>query len=371
MATNQKPGVQERILLHLLDYSDYKGSVEVPFALSQMGIANAVSIARSNVPRAIAGLKDQGLLVERQAHVKGVSRKRKAYFLTDPGMNMADDTWKRLRHFSFRAILEGGNTVTTTLGNANQELPFSMRPVDLIRYLDDNGILDTRLLSKELVERDLSKHVEKQLVTALGDLPRLRHFYGREQELDNMVNLLDARATTLLIPGIAGIGKTTIASKLIERFMHRRNLLYHRCQDWEGSRSFFDSVADWLANIGDSNFADYLAATPVPKPSEAARLLVDALEGTAALIVIDDFHKIADSILHKTFQAMSLALLGSEEEIGLVIFSRSFKPVVPTKDAEGRIASLVLPLDGLDSEAGRNNGCTSTDYQEVIHWYLN
>ena len=74
------------------------------------------------------------------------------------------------------------------------------------------------------------------MVTALGDLPRLRHFYGREKELDNMVSLLDARATTLLIPGIAGIGKTTIASKLIERFMHRRNLLYHRCQDWEGSR---------------------------------------------------------------------------------------------------------------------------------------
>ncbi|NCG42990.1 MAG: tetratricopeptide repeat protein [Euryarchaeota archaeon] len=367
MNSTQKPGVQERILLHLLDYSDYKGSVEVPFSLSQMGIANAVYIARSNVPRAIAGLKDQCLLVERQAHVKGVSRKRKAYFLTEPGMNLADDTWKRLREFSFRAILEDGNIVSTTLGNANQELPFSMRPVDLIRYLDDNGVLDTRLLSKELVERDLSKHVEKQLVTALGDLPRLRHFYGREKELDNMVSLLDARATTLLIPGIAGIGKTTIASKLIERFMHRRNLLYHRCQDWEGSRSFFESVADWLANIGDPNFADYLAATPVPNPSEAARLLGDALEGTAALIVIEDFHKIADSTLHKTFQAMSLALLGSEEEIGLVIFSRSFKPVVPAKDAEGRIASLVLPLDGLDSEAGRNL-LTSFESLEDEQW---
>jgi len=367
MTSTQKPGVQERILLHLLDYSDYKGSVEVPFSLSQMGIANAVSIARSNVPRAIAGLKDQGLLVERQAHVKGVSRKRKAYFLTESGMNLADETWKRLREFPFRAILEDGNIVSTTLGNANQELPFSMRPVDLIRYLDDNGVLDTRLLSKELVERDLSKHVEKQLVTALGDLPRLRHFYGREKELDNMVSLLDARATTLLIPGIAGIGKTTIASKLIERFMHRRNLLYHRCQDWEGSRSFFESVADWLANIGDPEFADYLAATPVPNPSEAARLLVDALEGTAALIVIDDFHKIADSTLHKTFQAMSLALLGSEEEIGLVIFSRSFKPVVPAKDAEGRIASLVLPLDGLDSDAGRNL-LTSFESLEDEQW---
>ena len=47
-----------------------------------------------------------------------------------------------------------------------------MRPVDIIRYLDDNLILDVRSLSEDLIERDLSKQVEKQLVTSLGDLPR-------------------------------------------------------------------------------------------------------------------------------------------------------------------------------------------------------
>ena len=350
---NVKPGVQERILLHLLDYSDYKNSVEVPFSLSQMGIANAVAIARSNVPRAIAGLKDQGLLIERQAHVKGVSRKRKAYFLTDSGKNLAEDTWNDLRSFPLRCILSDGKIESSTLGEINTILPFTMRSVDIIRYMDDNCVLDSRSLTADLIERDLSKHVEKQLVTALGDLPRLRHFYGREKELDNMYNLLEARATTLLVPGIAGIGKTTMASKLIERFMHRRNLMYHRCQDWEGSRAFFESIGEWLASIGDSTFADYIATTPVPKPAEAAKLLIDALEGTPSLIVIDDFHKVADATLHQTFQAMALGLLGSEEKIGLVLFSRSFKPVVPSKDAEGRIASLVLPLDGLDSDSGR------------------
>lgn len=370
MVSNAKPGVQERILLHLLDYSDYKSSVEVPFSISQMGIANAVAIARSNVPRAIAGLKDQGLLIERQAHVKGVSRKRKAYFLTDSGMNVAEETWNELRSFPLRCILEDGQISNTTLGDINTILPFSMRSVDIIRYLDENCILDVRMLSADLIERDLSKHVEKQLVTALGDLPRLRHFYGREKELDNMCNLLDARATTLMVPGIAGIGKTTMASKLIERFMHRRNLFYHRCQDWEGSRSFFESIADWLANIGDSTFADYIATTPVPKPADSARLLIDALGGAPSLIVIDDFHKISDTTLHQTFQAMALGLLGSEEEIGLVMFSRSFKPVVPAKDAEGRIASLVLPLDGLDSESGRKLLSSYEDLGEEQWLYI-
>ena len=190
MAAQAKPGVQERILLHLLDYSDFKDSIEVPFALSQMGIANAVAIARSNVPRAIAGLKEQGILVERQAHVKGVSRKRKAYFLTDSGVLLASETWERLSEFPVTCVLDEQPAVSTTLGSAKSVLPFEMRPVDIIRYIDEHNRLDVRNLSADLVERDLSKHVEKQLVTSLADLPRLRHFYGRATELDNMVCLL-------------------------------------------------------------------------------------------------------------------------------------------------------------------------------------
>ena len=135
MAAQAKPGVQERILLHLLDYSDFKDSIEVPFALSQMGIANAVAIARSNVPRAIAGLKDQGILVERQAHVKGVSRKRKAYFLTDSGVSLANETWERLSDLPVRCILDEQPAVATTLGGAKGCLLYtSPSPRDRTRY---------------------------------------------------------------------------------------------------------------------------------------------------------------------------------------------------------------------------------------------
>jgi len=355
-----KPGVQERILLHLRDYSDYSEEVEVPFALSQMGIANAVAIARSNVPRAIAGLKDQGLLIERQAHVSGVSRKRKAYFLTEPGISLAEETWGRLRNFPFRCIVSDGKTVSTTLGETQEVLPFTMRPVDVIRYLDDNGVMDARSLSEDLIERDLSKHVEKQLVSSLADLPRLRHFYGRTAELEMMFDLLEAKddpsraVRTIHVAGIAGIGKTTVASKLIERFMHRRNLLYHRCQDWEGALGFLEAVADWLANIGDGMLSDYLAATPVPRANDASRILADALSVAPCLIVIDDYHKVSDKALHQTIQALALSIPKIEQEVGLVLFSRSHRVAIPSKDAEGNIISMPMVLGGLDIEASRN-----------------
>ena len=35
----------------------------------------------------------------------------------------------------------------------HEVLPFPMRPVDVIRYMDDNGVLDVRGLSPDLVDR--------------------------------------------------------------------------------------------------------------------------------------------------------------------------------------------------------------------------
>ena len=86
LAVIPRPGVQDRILLHLRDFSEYSESIEVPFAISQMGIANAVSIARSNVPRAIAGLKEEGILIERQLHLR--CSEKESIFSVISGWNM-------------------------------------------------------------------------------------------------------------------------------------------------------------------------------------------------------------------------------------------------------------------------------------------
>ena len=368
--SHPRPGVQERIMLHLRDYADYTDSVEVPFALSQMGIANAVAIARSNVPRAIAGLKDANHLIERQAHVAGVSRKRKAYFLTDSGMVQAEETWNRLSEHPVRLVDKDGASHTTTLAGSIDIATFPLRAVDVLRYMGDNGMLDLRTLNEELIQRDLDKHVEKQLVTSLGDLPRTRAFFGRETELDNICALLDARSSCLLVPGIAGIGKTALAGKVIEQYTHRRNLLYHRCQDWEGSRAFLEACSEWLSTIGDDDLSDYIHATAVPQSSVAVNLIIGALEETPSLIVIDDLHKVNDDALFAIIRGLSQRM-GDVQECGLVMFSRSFRAVVPLKDPEGNISALVLPLDGLDQSASRNLLTTmpDIDMSAFLHIY--
>ena len=363
-----RPGVQERIFLHLRDFIDHSGKVEVPFALSQMGIANAVAIARSNVPRAIAGMKENGQLIERQAHVAGVSRKRKAYFLTSEGAKVADEIWAKVSQQTVRLILPDGRSEDVHLSDAVEMSDLPLRHVDILRYMDDNGSVDLSSLSPDLIERDLSKHIEKQLVSFLNDIPRTRRFFGREKELDNMAALLDSKSNSILVPGIAGIGKTALAAKLLEKFTHRRNLLYHRCQDWEGSRSFLEACAEWLSAIGDNDLSDYISSTPVPQSSIAVNLIVAGLSDSPALIVIDDLHKIGDESLISLLRGLTLRI-SNLKEVGLVMFSRSFRMVVPESDSSGQIVTLVIPLEGLDENSSKQilTAMPNLESQQFMH----
>jgi len=365
-----RPGVQERILLHLRDYVEHAGRVEVPFALSQMGIANSVAIARSNVPRAISGMREQGLLVERQAHVTGVSRKRKAYFLTDEGIKVANGIWEKVSTQNIRLKFPDGSSQNVPLVNALELTDLPLRHVDILRYIDDNGGLDLSVLSAELIERDLSKHIEKQLVTSFNDLPRTRKFFGREKEVDDMVNLLEKRSSSILVPGIAGIGKTALAGKILERFTHERNLLYHRCQDWEGSRAFLEATAEWQSTMGNNGLSDYLAAIPIPQANVTIDLIIEGLKNSPSLIVIDDLHKVGDETLITILRGIATKI-PNLSQVGVIMFSRSFRMVVPEKDSDGRILTLVMPLEGLDKESSKQilSALPDMDGSQFLHIY--
>jgi len=365
-----RPGVQERILLHLRDYADYADKVEVPFAISQMGIANAVAIARSNVPRAISGMKETGHLIERQAHVSGVSRKRKAYFLTAEGVKLADQIWSKVSEQPVKIIHPDGRSEMVELQLALQITELPLRHVDILRYIDDSGTIDLSSLSPDLIERDLSKHIEKQLVSSLNDLPRLRRFYGREDEISKMAKILESDSTTLLVPGIAGIGKTALAAKLIERFTHRRNLLYHRCQDWEGSRAFLETCSEWLSMIGSSDLGDYISSSAVPQATIVANMLIEGLNNSPALIVIDDLHKVADENLFAILRAIAIKVPESDE-FGLAMFTRSFRMIVPESDSAGNLLTHFIPLEGLDQDSSRQilSAMPDIELQQFLHIY--
>jgi tetratricopeptide (TPR) repeat protein len=88
--------VAERITLHLSQHQKFKDSYDVPFDVSQDGIAQALLISRAHAAVELKKLKESGEVQERLAHIKRGKNKRKVYFLTTTGEEKAE----KIRRFA-------------------------------------------------------------------------------------------------------------------------------------------------------------------------------------------------------------------------------------------------------------------------------
>jgi len=83
--------VGERIIIYLGRYQRLKDSFDVPFDVSQDGIAGSLGISRAHAAIELKKLKETGEVEERLAHIKRGRNKRKVYFLTESGERRATD----------------------------------------------------------------------------------------------------------------------------------------------------------------------------------------------------------------------------------------------------------------------------------------
>ena len=57
--------VEERILLHLLDYIYYRSKIEVPKFITQEGISLTIRVHRKHLPRSLKSLIEKNLILEK------------------------------------------------------------------------------------------------------------------------------------------------------------------------------------------------------------------------------------------------------------------------------------------------------------------
>ncbi len=89
--------IRERILLHLNRFPGYgpEEIYNIPFDLTQDGIASVMGISRAHASLEMKKLRDAGKADEWLAHIKSAGAKRKAYYLLPDGINEAEQLKKR------------------------------------------------------------------------------------------------------------------------------------------------------------------------------------------------------------------------------------------------------------------------------------
>ncbi|MEM4293794.1 MAG: hypothetical protein QXJ27_06485, partial [Thermoplasmata archaeon] len=88
---------RDRILVHLFLYSRYENDFEVPYAVAQEGIAEAVYAPRAHVSAVLKEMRAAGLIYSKLAHVSRGFRRKNVYFLTDNGKERAKPLVEQIR----------------------------------------------------------------------------------------------------------------------------------------------------------------------------------------------------------------------------------------------------------------------------------
>ncbi len=350
--------VEDRILLHLQNYVRFADDYEVPKAMSQKGIGEAVWIAWSNVPRAMKRLKETDLVDEHSRRVKGEFRKKKVYVLTPRGFARAKELKEELGQRRV-SVVRDGVTREMSFGDVPESVGFKLPYLELLRGIDEDGVMD--------IDKAFARWEEKvEMVDMTDRAPRPRDFVGREEELEELQGML-ADHRFVVLHGIAGIGKTSLAVRCLEDLRKVTNVFWTPLHHWDTMSGVLGALASFLAATGRRQTAAYLEAAPAPDLSETFGPLYEDLQDLKGVLVFDDFHKAPPPVVD--LFSMLLEIIQDRTSPTLLLVSRYQPAFYDRRYVVVRRVVGELHLGGLDRASARTllegRGITDEEFEEI------
>ena len=309
--------VNDRVLLHLSRFATDIPPEEYPAETTQAGIAAAVGISRTHVPRAVRGLIKDGFVSEITARVKGHERRMNVYAVTAEGLGNAERLWSALLGGIF-SVISGDRTVPMS-GKEVEESIGKKRALAVMSQMRDGVV---RIDEKR-----------RTPVRDIGDAPRVGPFYGRETELRALDEFMDSDAKVLVVLGNKGFGATALTRKFIE--------------------SQEDEDVLWIS-LSDSATAKDLESRLVEFGKKVKVNVVgleDVLQLENAIIIFDDYFAAGDDVVE-----MFSSLVDSAKDAKIIVNARQETPAYNWFYQKRHVDSGVareLRIKGLDDQSAK------------------
>lgn len=336
--------VDERTLLHLSQFL-FSREEEAPREATQEGIADGIGISATHVPRSVTSLRKKNLVEELKLPVAGTDRRRKVYLPTEEGYRRAQTLKKKLMESEIVVRGNDGEIHLKTLKQLYGTTVPTTQVLELLRNAEPTPLLDLQ------EKPELPKSPPTSTANLYNRIPPVSDFVGRKDELKKLTGALkDDRVRLIVITGIAGIGKTTLVAKSLQR-EKREKVFWYRLHEWETLRNMGFVLGEFLAQQGRTEFKQYMEGRTEHDVAEAYEIVHQSLEGLDAIVVLDDFDKAPRNIVG--FIRTFLPQMDRFPGMKLVVITRASIPFFSQSDrVEGRVVELTL--EGLgESEAMR------------------
>jgi len=335
--------VDERILLYLLGHHYEIDNMEAPEEFTTEGIADAVLTDKYNMSYYINKLKTKKYIDGNLAHVNNKKRKQKVYYLTYEGRNKA------------QKLLEDLKETEISIAGLDEQ-PVKLKFAEVTNYLIENNVV------KDISDLEICKHTNykrifdassinfklDQFVDFTDDALKHDEFFGRDEEIKTLTRWIDDKNLyqVITVYGIAGIGKTTLVSHLIDNYRGSKHLFWHDFCNWDTVRSLLLRLAEFLSKVGQDKLVRYINFDRPLKQNVILKLLKEEMEDHNIILIFDDFHKAKDKI--KDFVTSLIEILNPVNNIKFLILSRYIIPFYDQDKVLIRKSIAELEVEGLD-----------------------
>ncbi|MCK5396931.1 MAG: hypothetical protein KAJ33_01610 [Thermoplasmata archaeon] len=313
--------VNERILIHLRDYSMDPINEGAAMGQTQEGIGEAIGIRINHVPRATKKLLDDIYIDEALVHIGGLKRKRKAYFLLKKGKKIADDLVDEFR----------GQKVLFRDSEGNENLVAIDELIFKARTITPSIIILTYFNEEVLLESSLEGKDEFPYVSTLDAVPEPEIFVDRENEMAHLKKSIDGDKRLLVVSGIKGIGKTSLVWKVLKDYEGSKNIMWYTAHDWDSARSVVEALSDFYVRLGRNEMKKMLRVSKDLDIGMSAGALLKDVQDSDSIVVIDNVFDLKREVM----QLLHMICENSRNTKGT-----SF--ILITRDREGLMASPCL-----------------------------
>lgn len=296
--------VNERILLHLRRYYGAKKLVEAPQTVTQKGIADAIDIRVTHVPRSVKKLDEEGMIYESVMHIKGLDKRRKAYFLTEKGMFYANEIKRNIEERRIPYKDENGKVNDVKIEELDEITGIKVDVLDLVRLIDREGVLSQSSLELLIDKTKITKdEKETKLPDYMHKLQAPKKFVGRKKEIDELLDWIkDERITLISVQGKSGIGKTSLLGKVLSK-IKTENIFYYDFKRSEGFDEMMENLSEFFIRLNRTQLKSILK-TKRKGQKDILKGMTSAICDTNAILLFDSLDE-ADSQSKRLFSNLS------------------------------------------------------------------
>jgi tetratricopeptide (TPR) repeat protein len=281
--------VRDRIIVHLSSFNRFADEFECPEDMCQSGISMAIEKSRAHVTLELNRMKDDSLVLERVAHVKGAKSKRKTYSLTTDGAARSNEIHSFLASLHIEIIGPDGSKILNGIKAAEYlTANYNERHVIAVdRILASGGVL--KLASKPSAT---SKHRPNNSILPV----RPEKFFPRS-EMHGLLEMIGGgKSRVIILLGIPGIGKTALLSELAWTIQPETNVFYRRLYSFDSLNSVLSSIGEFLHSLGHPGLKKYLEVNGQIDLSEAGTHLAQFFGRGKAVLMFDEYEQVSGSL---------------------------------------------------------------------------